>query len=130
MRRLGGGQCHVHPSLKTAQRSGRWVVGWQGNNRRRRGRGSSQTWLIHHTWACFLYQNIFKGLKKKEQGKTDLDRVKKGRFSEARSNLPLGMFSVSVNARVGVVHAVCERPWVQLSVLSMFIVLLCYHNYE
>lgn len=80
--------------------------------------------------GLFLYQNIFKGFKKKEQGKTDLDRVKKGRFSEARSNLPLGMFSVSVNARVGVVHAVCERPWVQLSVLSMFIVLLCYHNYE
>lgn len=56
--------------------------------------------------------------------------MKKGGLSEARSLLALGMFSVSVNAGVGVVHAVCERPWVQLSVLSMFIVLLCYHDYE
>lgn len=32
-------------------------------------------------------------------------------LSGARGFLALGMLSVSVNAGVGVVHAVCERPW-------------------
>lgn len=36
---------------------------------------------------------------------------KKG-LKEAESLLALGIFSVSVNAGVRVVHAVCERPWV------------------
>lgn len=36
-----------------------WGTG-QDNNRRARGRGSSPTWLIHHTWACFYIKTYLK----------------------------------------------------------------------
>lgn len=47
-----------------------------------------------------------------EDLKKEKKEKKKGGLSEAGSHLALGMFSVSVNAGVRVVHAVCERPWV------------------
>lgn len=66
----------------------------------------------------FLYQNIFKWLKK-EHGKNvtgcgEFGKNEKNKedFEKAGVSWHLGMFSVSVNAGVWVVHAVCERPWV------------------
>lgn len=82
--------------------------------------------------SLFLYQNIFKGLQKK--GKKKGTRKKAERDRTERTEEPGVSWPstcwVSLNSGVGVVHAVCERPWVQLSVLSMLIVLLCYHDYE
>lgn len=79
-------------------------------------------------WACFLYQNLFKGLKKTRN--ETVREFNKDLMSQEDMFLGVRNVQCLLNAGVGVVHAVCERPWVQLSVLSMFIVLLCYHNYK
>lgn len=81
--------------------------GWQGNNRRRRGERQFTNMVDSSYVGLFLYQNIFKGLKKKKnKEKTDLDREIKDDFQKSGVTWRWGMFSVSVNARVGVVHAV------------------------
>lgn len=70
-------------------------------------RGSSQIRSTHHYVGLFYIRNIFKGLKQKNRRRTE-------------------------NAGVSGVGGcmLFERPSVQLSVLSMFIVLLYYHDYE
>lgn len=52
-----GGQYRVRPPTNTARRRG-GGSGWDMN--RRRGRSSSQTWLIHHMWACFYIKIYLK----------------------------------------------------------------------